>query len=67
MFVSRYLQSTGKMSFRIGEVAKMFRVHHATVRYWADTERIPVHRTVGGHRRITRETVLLIGASMNQA
>ena len=38
----------------LSEVALQLGVHPSTVRNWADQNRLPVHRTQGGHRRFKR-------------
>ena len=43
----------------LGEVAQLLGVHPSTVRNWADTGKMPVHRTQGGHRRFRRSEVEL--------
>lgn len=39
------------------EVALLFRVDPKTVTRWAEIGRIECHRTVGGHRRFSKEEV----------
>lgn len=41
-----------------GEVAVMFRVTPKTVTRWAEAGRLPVVRTLGGHRRFPASAVL---------
>lgn len=41
----------------LGDVAEMLGVHTSTVRGWADSGHLPVHRTQGGHRRFRRQDV----------
>ncbi|HEY58986.1 MAG TPA: helix-turn-helix domain-containing protein [Anaerolineae bacterium] len=43
----------------LGEVAQLLGVHPSTVRNWADSGKMPVHRTQGGHRRFRRSEVEL--------
>ena len=41
----------------LSEVANLLGVHPSTVRNWADSGRLPVHRTTGGHRRFKKTEV----------
>jgi excisionase family DNA binding protein len=41
----------------LGDVAKLLGVHPSTVRSWANSGHLPVHRTQGGHRRFRRADV----------
>lgn len=41
----------GRRSLTASEAAAIIGVSVATVRGWADSDRLPSHRTVGGHRR----------------
>jgi excisionase family DNA binding protein len=43
----------------LSAAAEMLGVHPSTVRNWADQQRLPVHRTQGGHRRFRRTEVEL--------
>ena len=43
----------------LSEVAELIGVHPSTVRSWSDQERMPVHRTQGGHRRYRRSEIEL--------
>ena len=43
----------------LSEVAKTLGVHPSTVRNWANTGQLPVHRTAGGHRRFRRREIEL--------
>jgi excisionase family DNA binding protein len=43
----------------LSDVADLLGVHPSTVRNWADQQRLPVHRTQGGHRRFRRAEVEL--------
>ncbi|TAK11778.1 MAG: helix-turn-helix domain-containing protein [Anaerolineae bacterium] len=43
----------------LSNVAELLGVHPSTVRNWADQQRLPVHRTQGGHRRFRRAEVEL--------
>jgi excisionase family DNA binding protein len=45
----------GRRSLTASEAAAVIGVSVATVRGWADQGRLPVHRTVGGHRRFELE------------
>ncbi len=41
----------------LSETARILGVHPSTVRTWADSGKIPVHRTAGGHRRFLRTEI----------
>ncbi len=41
----------------LSEAARLIGVHPSTVRSWADSGKLPVHRTVGGHRRFFRSDI----------
>ncbi len=41
----------------LSQAARILGVHPATLRNWADAGLIPSFRTVGGHRRFTREAI----------
>ena len=41
----------------LGQASEILGVHRATLRDWADTGKIPVARTPGGHRRFYRSDV----------
>jgi len=41
----------------LSEMAEELGVHPSTVRKWADSGDLPVHRTPGGHRRFRRQEV----------
>jgi len=41
----------------LSETARLLGVHPSTVRAWADTGKLPVHRTAGGHRRFLRTEI----------
>lgn len=43
----------------LSEASKLLGVHPSTVRLWADQNRLPVHRTQGGHRRFHRQEIEL--------
>ena len=43
----------------LAETAALLGVHPSTVRNWADSGRLPVHRTGGGHRRFRRTEIEL--------
>ncbi len=45
----------GRRTLTTGEAAAMLGVSVPTVRLWADTGRVPCHRTAGGHRRFEVE------------
>ena len=64
-FVFDFLKQTDKQVFRIDEAARCASVHVNTMRNWTDQGKIPSMRNLGGHRRITREALLTLGASMN--
>jgi excisionase family DNA binding protein len=49
----------------LSEVAEILGVHSSTVRNWADHGQLPVHRTMGGHRRFRRSEVELCLKSQN--
>lgn len=61
MFVLKYK----KELYRVWEVAKLFHVHPATVRYWADHKKLPYVRTLDGERRFPIEGLIQAGASYN--
>jgi excisionase family DNA binding protein len=46
-----------------GEVAAMFRVTPKTVTRWAEAGKLPVVRTLGGHRRFPAAAVREVRAS----
>jgi len=52
--------------FRVGEAARFIGVHYNTLREWIDDYKIPAQRTLGNQRRLSRSTLMLIGASMNK-
>ncbi|MFQ5944003.1 MAG: helix-turn-helix domain-containing protein [Anaerolineales bacterium] len=41
----------------LSEAARLLGVHPSTVRSWADSGKLPVHRTAGGHRRFLRSDI----------
>lgn len=41
----------------LSDTAKILGVHPSTVRSWADSGKLPVHRTPGGHRRFLRSDI----------
>jgi excisionase family DNA binding protein len=41
----------------LSEAARLLGVHPSTVRSWADSGKLPVHRTAGGHRRFFRSDI----------
>ena len=41
----------------LSETAQLLGVHPSTVRAWADSGKLPVHRTAGGHRRFSRADI----------
>ena len=41
----------------LSEAAGLLGVHPSTVRSWADSGKLPVHRTAGGHRRFIRSEI----------
>lgn len=43
----------------LSQAAKLLGVHPSTVRNWADQQRLPAHRTQGGHRRFRRSEITL--------
>lgn len=47
-----------------GEVAAMFRVTPKTVTRWAEAGKLPVVRTLGGHRRFPAAAVREVRASL---
>ena len=47
-----------------GEVAAMFRVTPKTVTRWAEAGKLPVVRTLGGHRRFPAEAVLRVRSEL---
>jgi excisionase family DNA binding protein len=66
MFVFEYLKSSDKQVFRLDEAAQIAGVHINTLRNYIDAGTLPALRTLGGHRRVTREALLQLGASMNR-
>jgi excisionase family DNA binding protein len=44
----------------VHEVGDLLGVSPSTVRRWAETGRVPVERTAGGHRRFRRATILTL-------
>ena len=53
----------------LSEAARLLGVHPSTVRSWADSGKLPVHRTAGGHRRFLRSDIdaLLRGPEVSGA
>lgn len=51
----------------LGQAAQVLGVHPSTVRLWADKGEIPVHRTVGRHRRFRRDEVEAWAAARREA
>lgn len=47
-----------------GEVAALFRVTPKTVTRWAEAGKLPVVRTLGGHRRFPAAEVLAVRAGL---
>ena len=47
----------GRRSLTTGEAAAMIGVSIPTIRLWADSGRVPCHRTAGGHRRFEVEEI----------
>jgi len=47
-----------------GEVAALFRVTPKTVTRWAEAGKLPVVRTMGGHRRFPADAVLAARARL---
>lgn len=47
------------------EVASMFRVTPKTVTRWAEAGKLPVVRTLGGHRRFPARDVLALREAMD--
>lgn len=47
-----------------GEVAALFRVTPKTVTRWAEAGKLPVVRTLGGHRRFPAAAVLAVRAEL---
>jgi len=47
-----------------GEVATLFRVTPKTVTRWAEAGKLPVVRTLGGHRRFPARDVYRVRAEM---
>lgn len=66
-FVFDYLKHSKQQFFSPVEAAMLLDVHPDTVRRWIDRKRMPSLRTLGGHRRISREVLLNTGASCNFA
>ncbi|MBN1305742.1 MAG: helix-turn-helix domain-containing protein [Anaerolineales bacterium] len=50
----------------LSSAAKILGVHPSTVRLWSDKNRLPVHRTVGGHRRYKRSEIELWAENARQ-
>ncbi|MEI2697666.1 MAG: BldC family transcriptional regulator [Microthrixaceae bacterium] len=48
-----------------GEVAAMFRVTPKTVTRWAEAGKLPVVRTLGGHRRFPAAAVREVRAALD--
>ena len=51
----------------LGQVAGLLGVHPSTIRLWSDQGRIPVHRTLGNHRRYIRSEVELWAQASRKA
>jgi len=47
------------------QASEMLGVAASTVRRWADAGRVPVKRTLGGHRRFSRSAVLEVARSLS--
>ena len=48
------------------EVAKIFQVSPSTVTRWAEAGKLPVVKTLGGHRRYDAETVMALAQQLTQ-
>lgn len=51
----------------ITQAAKLLGVHPLTLRNWTEKGYVPFYRTPGGHRRFSRQELLVFLATMNQA
>jgi molybdopterin-binding protein len=52
---------------RLGEAAEILGVSPDTVRRWAESGRLPVERTTGGQRTVTRSDVAKLAAERRRA
>jgi excisionase family DNA binding protein len=65
-FVFDYLKKSTQQFFEPSEAAMLLNVHANTIRRWADDGLLrPCEMTLKGHRRISREALLMAGASFN--
>lgn len=54
----------GRDWLRVGEVARILHVSPRTVTRWADEGKIPIVRTLGGHRRFSAAEIADLAARM---
>jgi excisionase family DNA binding protein len=59
-------ESTGHPLMTPGQVAEQFAVNVKTVSRWADSGRLSVHRTLGGHRRFVADEVAELLADLRE-
>lgn len=65
-FVWEYLKRNDcPEQFRPAQAAQFFHVHPSSIRRWCEEGLLEYTETTGGHRRITRQTLLRWGATMN--
>lgn len=50
----------------VGEAARALDVAQATIRNWGRSGKLPMYRTLGGHRRILREDIERLATSMQK-
>jgi len=58
------MQTENNNHLTTAEVAHALGVSTATVKRWCDQKRIQMHKTIGGHRRFTRQAVLQFAHQM---
>ena len=50
---------------RVNEASELLGVSLSTLRRWADAGKVPIHRTVGGHRRFKRQDLQVLVAAQS--
>jgi len=65
MRLREFLQTHPKKEFKLTEIARASGMSLSAIRYWTDFKGLPYFRSPGGHRRLPRQSVEVIAASMN--